>query len=79
MSISTKIKRRVILMDEMEFQELLENLIFEGDQSLSEDNDELNIKRILTFEASGLLTGNKGLVVKMNDGSEFQLTIVKSR
>lgn len=33
---------------------------------------------VLTFEEAGLLTRNRGLVVRTPDGSEFQLTIVKS-
>ena len=32
-----------------------------------------------SFEDSGVMTYNKGLVVRTLDGSEFQLTIVKSR
>jgi hypothetical protein len=67
-------------MDELEFQEFLENLLTEGDQLIAEQNgEEENIKRVSTFRDRGLLTGNNGLVVKMNNGSEFQLTIVKSK
>ena len=32
-----------------------------------------------TFEDAGIMTYNKGLVIKFADGSEFQITIVKSR
>jgi hypothetical protein len=32
-----------------------------------------------SFESVGMMTRNEGLVVRMNDGSEFQITIVKSR
>ena len=32
-----------------------------------------------TFEETGMLTSNRGLVVTMEDGSEFQITIVQSR
>lgn len=35
--------------------------------------------RIDTFEEAGVLTRNKGLVVRLKDGTEFQLTVVKSR
>jgi hypothetical protein len=65
--------RGVILMDEMEFQNLLEEMLF-----LADEADE-KIDRITTFNDCGMLTSNKGLVVKMNDGSKFQLTIVKSK
>lgn len=34
---------------------------------------------IHTFEQEGLLTRNRGLIVNMPDGSQFQVTIVKSR
>jgi len=34
---------------------------------------------IRTYDDAGILTMNKGLVIEMPDGSEFQITIVKSR
>ena len=34
--------------------------------------------RIRTFEEAGILTYNRGLVVKFADGQEFQVTIVKN-
>ena len=34
---------------------------------------------VRTFSEAGILTYNKGLVVAMPDGCEFQVTIVKSR
>ena len=37
------------------------------------------IDRVGTFEARGVLTGNQGVVVEMHDGSQFQLTVVRSR
>jgi len=37
------------------------------------------IASIRTFEDSGLLTQNQGLVIRYDDGTEFQLTIVKSK
>lgn len=33
---------------------------------------------VYTFESRGLLTSNKGLIVRLTDGREFQLTIVQS-
>ena len=35
--------------------------------------------RVHTFAEAGLMTYNKGLVITLPDGSEFQLTIVQSR
>ena len=35
--------------------------------------------RVETYEQAGVLTYNKGLVITLPDGSEYQLTIVQSR
>ena len=35
--------------------------------------------RVRTFAEAGLMTYNKGLVIELPDGTEFQLTIVQSR
>ena len=35
--------------------------------------------RVSTFAEEGVLTYNKGLVISLPDGTEFQLTIVQSR
>ncbi|MHB1041300.1 MAG: hypothetical protein ACYC0Q_00450 [Eubacteriales bacterium] len=35
--------------------------------------------RLLTFGEAGVLTTNEGLVVRLADGKEFQITIVQSR
>ena len=35
--------------------------------------------RVRTFAEGGVLTYNKGLVISLPDGTEFQLTIVQSR
>ena len=32
-----------------------------------------------TYERAQLLTSNQGLVLRMDDGSEFQISIVQSR
>lgn len=32
-----------------------------------------------SFEDVGMMTSNEGLVVRMKDGSEFQITVVKSK
>lgn len=41
--------------------------------------DDCPIKRVHSFAEAGLMTGNEGLVLSLEDGSEFQLTIVQSR
>ena len=42
-------------------------------------NEDGEIKDSETFEAKGLLTNNSGIVLTMRDGSEFQITIAKSK
>jgi len=42
-------------------------------------NEDGMIKTIDTFEEIGVMTNNKGLLVRMQDGSRFQLVVVKSR
>ena len=37
------------------------------------------IDSIRTFEDVGIMTTNKGLVIRMKDLSEFQMTIVQSK
>ena len=37
------------------------------------------VKIIDTFEELDMMTNNKGLVITMQDGSKFQLVIIKSR
>lgn len=56
-----------------QFQELLAETLTEFN-----DSEQLGIDDIYTFEEMGLLTESNGLVLKMEDGSEFQMTIVKS-
>lgn len=45
---------------------------FDGDGALANC-------RVTSFEAGGYLTRDAGVVVRMADGSEFQITIVQSR
>ncbi len=35
--------------------------------------------RVSTFEEAGVMTYDKGLVIRLPDGTEYQLTIVQSR
>lgn len=41
--------------------------------------DTAGIARVSSFEESGVMTGNRGIILRMEDGKEFQLTIVQSR
>ncbi|MCY3024595.1 MAG: hypothetical protein NTW87_36940 [Planctomycetota bacterium] len=38
-----------------------------------------NVEMVRTFDEAGLLTGNKGIVLTMKDGTEFQISVVQSR
>jgi len=35
--------------------------------------------QVSTFEESGVMTYDKGLVIRLPDGTEYQLTIIQSR
>ena len=56
-------------MNERMFEEFMQEILADQDQ----------IRSIMTFEEAGMLTNDKGLVVRTSDGSEFQITIVKSK
>lgn len=43
------------------------------------ENSALEGSRIKTFQQAGVMTYNKGLVITLLDGTEYQLTIVRSR
>lgn len=45
----------------------------------AEDGQEIQVSRVRGFAEAGLMTRDNGLVLTFSDGSEFQLTIVRSR
>jgi hypothetical protein len=55
---------------EIELEDELRCSLMEGVMPVSE---------VRSFEEAGVLTYNRGVVVRLADGSEFQLTIVRSR
>ena len=57
-------------------QDGLKELITEGYDSFEINWENLQVR---TFEQAGVMTYNKGLVIELPDGTEFQLTIVQSR
>ena len=57
-------------------QDGLKELITEGYDSFEINWENLQVR---TFEQAGIMTYNKGLVISLPDGTEFQLTIVQSR
>jgi len=60
-------------MNEQQMQEYLVEVL---DWASNEDG---MVKTIETFEDLGVMTNNKGLVIRMQDNSKFQIVIVKSR
>jgi hypothetical protein len=55
-------------------------LMEERDASaLGVPDDLVNLRRVRTYQDDGVLTNNAGLVVTTADGSEFEITIVRSR
>ncbi len=61
-------------MDEREFSDALEDILGE-----LTDEDVLDVRHVRSFETVGVLTTNAGLVIRLDGGDEFQLTIVQSK
>lgn len=55
-------------------QDLLYDLLEEN-----MDHEDTRVDSVRTYEDACMLTRDKGLVIKMSDGSEYQITIVQSR
>lgn len=49
----------------------------EGD--INEILDPDGIDRAVPYDEAGVLTNNAGFLVRLDDGSEFQITVVRSR
>jgi len=54
----------------------METLLYE---TLQDEEIVPEVASVRTFEEAGVLTGNRGVVVRCTDGAEFQVTIVQSR
>ncbi len=61
-------------MNAQEFSDALEDILGE-----LTDEDVLDVRRVCSFEERGVLTGNAGIIVTLESGEEFQLTIVQSK
>jgi hypothetical protein len=65
--------------------ELLNNLILDACERAEETRDEPvdelvhTIVEAVDFERTGVMCGNAGFTLRMDDGSEFQIQIVKSK
>lgn len=66
-------------MTEQRFQDCLYILLDAIAMDEHDDWDGGPIEVVRSFDDMGMLTTNKGLVVRLEDGSEFQLTIVKRK
>lgn len=62
-------------MREREMQEALVEALYGIE--LYGDDGEVEVTSVRTFEEAGLMTRNKGVVIRLSDGSSFQLTINK--
>ena len=62
-------------MPEKRFQDLLQTILRDD----LEVEPRYYITSVRTFEEAGVPSEDKGLVVTMSDGSEIQITIVRSR
>lgn len=70
-----------VLMGEADPTEALPTATITADEDDAEPDGESEvwIDSAATFADEGVMTLNKGLVVRLSDGSEFQLSIVRSR
>jgi hypothetical protein len=57
-------------MTETEFRQMLTHAVYEGTEGSAD---------VSSFQDAGVMTYNEGLVVRMDDGTEFQVTVVASR
>ncbi len=64
-------------MNDRAFAALLVELLRSDNESLAIFNGE--VRDAIPYDELGVLTNNAGLVVRMDDGSEFQITVVRSR
>jgi len=54
----------------------METMLYE---MLNDEDAAPEVRRVQTFEEAGVLTYNRGVVVRTDDDSTFQISIVKSR
>jgi len=74
-------------MNARELQDLLRDLLEELIFARDDEDDPLaelaerteGIRQISTYDDVGMLTTDKGLVVECDDGSELQISIVRSK
>ncbi len=59
----------------------IEAALLELEYQTGEDGEPIieQLQSAASFEDRGVMTTNRGVVFRMKDGSEFQITIVRSR
>lgn len=62
-------------VSESDVEEMLKEVLLQGYQSPTG----AEVEDVASFYEDGLLTNNHGVVIRLSDGTEFQLTIVRSR
>jgi len=65
-------------MNEEGFAKCLQ-AVLDDELNVTESFDPDGVREVATFAEAEVMTLNHGLVVRMDDGSEFQITIVRSR
>lgn len=67
-------------MYEEKLEQLLQGLLQEAElDPYAEEDEGVGVEQVRTYADAGILTRNKGLVLTMTDGTEFQLQIVQSK
>ena len=63
------------MFDEQEFEAWLQDVLTELDSEEQSPGSDVYVKRVRTYASAALLTRDRGLVVTMSDGSQFQVTV----
>ena len=63
-------------MNAHDLQDILRDLI--EDDGLEDDLGDRALRRVETYRDAGVLTRDAGLVIRLLNGTEFQLTIARS-
>lgn len=63
-------------MDERDFCDALTEILESGNEDNEFEFAAGGIASVVSFDRAGLLTSNEGIVVRLADGSEFQVTVV---
>lgn len=60
-------------LQEQLYNQLIDQPVVSGD-----DDWDVNDISVKTYEEAGILSRNSGLVIRLQDGSEWQLTLVRT-